>query len=297
MYYLQVDKNMTEHVRYTSSHLPVHSRIAALSDFLNHTVECHWHTDLEFLVILDGGMTYFVDDVSYQLSKGMGLFVNANRLHFGRPGKHEDDCTYVSLLLHPSLLCGAPYIENELINPLLFDAGSDAIFLSPEKDWQRKVLSRITELAALTREQPPRYALEMQSRFYALWSILYENTVAVNGSRENKTAFAAHMKEMIAYIHKHYAEKITLEDIARAGMMCRSKCCRVFREILHQSVFEYLLDYRVRKSIPLLCEKRLNITEIAQACGFSGSSYYAETFRKIAGVSPGSYRKNLTFGD
>jgi AraC-like DNA-binding protein len=41
----------------------------------------------------------------------------------------------------------------------------------------------------------------------------------------------------------------------------------------------------------MLAEKRLNITEIAQACGFSGSSYYAETFRKIVGVSPGEYRK------
>jgi AraC-like DNA-binding protein len=143
----------------------------------------------------------------------------------------------------------------------------------------------------LTREQPPRYELEMQSRFYSLWSILYENTVAVNGSRENKTAFAAHMKEMVAYIHNHYAEKITLEDVAAAGMMCCSKCCRVFKEILHQTVFEYLLDYRIRRSLPLLAEKRLNITEIAQTCGFNGSSYYAETFRKITGVSPGEYRK------
>jgi AraC-like DNA-binding protein len=132
----------------------------------------------------------------------------------------------------------------------------------------------------------------MQSRFYSLWSILYENTVAVNGSREQKTA--AHIKEMVAYIHTHYAEKITLEDVAAAGMMCCSKCCRVFKEILHQTVFEYLLDYRIRRSLPLLAEKRLNITEIAQACGFNGSSYYAETFRKITGVSPGEYRKKGT---
>ncbi|MDR1949110.1 MAG: helix-turn-helix domain-containing protein [Spirochaetaceae bacterium] len=37
------------------------------------------------------------------------------------------------------------------------------------------------------------------------------------------------------------------------------------------------------------------MTEIAQACGFNGSSYYAETFRKIVGLSPGSYQKRLLF--
>ncbi|MDR1949111.1 MAG: AraC family transcriptional regulator [Spirochaetaceae bacterium] len=250
MYRLYIDENMAENVPYTSPHLPVYSRVVTLSLFLNHTIECHWHTDLEFLVILDGDMTYFVDNVRYQLSKGTGIFVNANRLHFGGPGKYEDDCTYAALLLHPSLLCGSPYIEKEFINPLIFDAGSGAIFLSPEKEWQGKLLSHITELAQLTREQPPHYALETQSRFYSLWSILYENTVAVNGSREQKTT--AHIKEMVAYIHKHYAEKITLDDVAAAGMMCRSKCCRVFKEILHQTVFEYLLDYRIRRSLPLL---------------------------------------------
>ncbi|MBS5843445.1 MAG: AraC family transcriptional regulator [Clostridiales bacterium] len=34
-------------------------------------------------------------------------------------------------------------------------------------------------------------------------------------------------------------------------------------------------------------------TEIANAVGFGGSSYYAETFRKWSGTSPSEYRKNV----
>jgi AraC-like DNA-binding protein len=101
---------------------------------------------------------------------------------------------------------------------------------------------------------------------------------------------------MIGYIQKHYAEKITLHDIATAGLMCRSKCCQLFQQTLHQTPFEYLLRYRVQKSLSLLARNNLTITAIALACGFSGASYYTEVFHKIMGISPSAYRKNrLTY--
>jgi AraC-like DNA-binding protein len=37
------------------------------------------------------------------------------------------------------------------------------------------------------------------------------------------------MKEMLNWIHLHYAEKILLEDIARARQLSRSECCRYFQ--------------------------------------------------------------------
>ena len=96
---------------------------------------------------------------------------------------------------------------------------------------------------------------------------------------------------MIGFIHRHYAEKITLDDIAAAGMMCRSKCCQLFKETLHRTVFEYLLHYRIRKSLSLLTDTDNNITEIAETCGFNGSSYYTEVFNKIMEITPRDYRK------
>jgi transcriptional regulator GlxA family with amidase domain len=74
-------------------------------------------------------------------------------------------------------------------------------------------------------------------------------------------------------------------------MMCRSKCCRLFKQILHQTAIEYLLHYRIKKSLSLLTETDLNITEISDACGFRSASYYTEVFNKIIGISPRDYRK------
>jgi AraC-like DNA-binding protein len=74
-------------------------------------------------------------------------------------------------------------------------------------------------------------------------------------------------------------------------MMCRSKCCRLFKQTLHQTIFEYLLHYRIRKSLNLLADTRMSVTEIAGRCGFNGASYYTELFTKIVGMTPRDYRK------
>jgi AraC-like DNA-binding protein len=237
-------------------------------------------------------MAYFVNDVTYQLSKGMGIFVNSNRLHFGGPGTDPvHDCRFTCLLLHPSLLRETPYIGNRFVDPFLYDPGRDAFVLSPEIGWQRRALSSLTALTRMAREQPDGYELRLQSQFYFIWSLFYTNTRSEAGMSPLRAELMKGLKEMVGFIHTHYAEKISLDAIAEAGMMCRSKCCRIFKQILHQTAIEYLLHYRVKKSLSLLAETDLSVTEISDACGFGGASYYTEVFNKIMGTSPRSYRK------
>jgi transcriptional regulator GlxA family with amidase domain len=143
----------------------------------------------------------------------------------------------------------------------------------------------------MAREQPPGYELRLQSQLYFLWSLFYTNTRSEAGISPLRTELMKGLKEMVGFIHTHYVEKISLDAIAKAGMMCRSKCCRLFKQILHQTAIEYLLRYRIRKSLSLLTETDLSITEISEACGFSGASYYTEVFHKIMGTGPRDYRK------
>ena len=101
------------------------------------------------------------------------------------------------------------------------------------------------------------------------------------------------LKTMISFIQDNYQDKVTLNDVAEAGMMCQSKCCRLFRETVKQSPIEFLQNYRIQKGIDLLEHSSLSITEIALECGFHGASYFTETFRKINGITPKEYRKQI----
>lgn len=53
----------------------------------------------------------------------------------------------------------------------------------------------------------------------------------------------------------------------------------------------YLTDYRLRRGAELLLSTNLTVTEICYEVGFSGGSYFTETFHRCLGCSPGEYRK------
>ena len=80
--------------------------------------------------------------------------------------------------------------------------------------------------------------------------------------------------------------------MASACHSSKSVFCRLFKAAMHQTPFDFLLHYRIQKSLPLLCRTDQSVTEIAGCVGFSGSSYYSEVFRKFMQCSPTEYRKN-----
>lgn len=89
------------------------------------------------------------------------------------------------------------------------------------------------------------------------------------------------IKQMLSWIHLHYTEKISLEDIARAGHLSRSECCRYFKRILNTTPLNYVMDYRIQKSLQLLQNPEANVTEVAYQVGFNSTSYFIEKFRKM----------------
>ena len=289
---LNISDNMSEIVEYDTPYLPICTKQAVLSSFYNRSASCHWHNDLEFILILNGSMNYFVDGENYTLQKGEGIFVNSNRLHYGYANEN-DDCNFLVLLISPSLLVHNSHIENKYIRPVLQDHYTAAIVLREETAWQKEALQFTKNLYAICREQENGYELLALSQFELLFLILYKNTVAKYGLCVEQSKDMMAIKHMLGYIQTHFSENISLQDIAVAGSVCRSKCCTLFRNSLQKTPIEYLTSYRIQKSIDFMTNDNLNITAISNACGFNSSSYFSETFKKIYGVSPTEYRKTI----
>ena len=95
---------------------------------------------------------------------------------------------------------------------------------------------------------------------------------------------------MLEYISKNYQNKLTLEEIAANGNISKSELCRSFKKAMHRTVFDYITDLRLRKSIELI-EDGTSITEAALSSGFFDSSYYTKMFKRYMGCSPREYIK------
>ncbi|MCI8507042.1 MAG: AraC family transcriptional regulator [Lachnospiraceae bacterium] len=303
-----INDNLLETIKYNSPTTPIKASHAHLSDFPNGVTPCHWHNELECIVMLKGSLNYYVNNETYILKEGDGIIINTNRLHLCGPSDTEsksskehchtylpddvDNNHYAVLLLHPDTLRFNRKMEEKYINPFLFDGNSDVILLDHSHNWHKEVISNILDIFYAVTEKIPCFELVAQSRFFQFWSILYQNTIAKNGYELVETDPMNPLKTMISYIQENYQNKVTLNDVAEAGMMCQSKCCRLFREALKQSPIEYLQNYRIQRGIYLLDHTSMSITEIALECGFHGASYFTETFRKINGITPKEYRRN-----
>lgn len=288
---LHLNANLSENIEYTATLLPIKACFCRQSQYAGSKAPCHWHSDIECIYVLEGSMTYYVNDMTYQISTGEGIFVNANRLHFCQC-KPDEDCYYIVLLLSPSCLANTPKMEAAFVNPVIFENASDVIVMKPA-GWQLDALNLIQKIFYSIRKDEEAYALTTMQDIYALWNLFYQEARSKHMTDKHAAKMDA-LKDMITYIQLHYHEKLHLSDIASSGMMCESKCCSLFKANLHQTPMAYLTAYRIRMSLNHLNNTTESITDIALACGFNSGSYYTETFQKLMKMTPKDYRKQNT---
>lgn len=98
----------------------------------------------------------------------------------------------------------------------------------------------------------------------------------------------------------YYAQEILVDNIenppslnalSRKVGLNEYKLKQGFRHIFHNTVFGYLHDYRMTRSRLLLESGTMNVTEVAQAVGYSNHSHFAAAFRKKFGVNPSIFKK------
>lgn len=286
---IELKDDCSEKVHYNLPDYPVYITKGVLSQYPNYKAVSHWHNDVEFIVILSGHMLYNINGVIVHLNEGQGIFVNSRQLHYG----FSDDCSechFICILLHPLLLCSTQYIEQEYITPIISNSTFSHCILNKNLVWQNHIMDTIKKMYTYCDREFS--ILHIQSLFYELWRELYDHA-----PKDEKQSFKSYhqlsiLKDMIGYIQKNYGEKITLNDISFAGKVCKSSCCAIFQKFLNQTPINYLTGYRLKKAIELMQNSDMTITEIAHSVGFSGASYYTETFRKYFNISPTEYRKN-----
>ncbi len=276
----------SEKVCYDNRQLPVYIRCGRLSYYPDYAAVSHWHNDFEFIYILSGKMDFRVEDKVYTLHPGEGLCINSRQVHYGFSKKHEE-CEFLCILLHPMLLCGNGWTEEKLVAPLINNSNYPCQCLFPDTDWQKRIIDELQKIYDV--RDLPSMPLLVQGSFFNIIAELSEHQPEVEQSRPENSNLRS-LQLMIGYIQKHYAEKITLSDIASAGNVCRSRCCGIFQTCLHQTPISHLIHYRLEKSMDLLCNSDLSINEISDRVGFFSASYFTKMFRQWNLCSPSDFR-------
>ena len=98
-------------------------------------------------------------------------------------------------------------------------------------------------------------------------------------------------RQAMAYIHEHFAEELSREDLARYVAVNERYLTRCFQQEAGISPITYLTRYRIKQAKALLARGNTSVTDVALAVGFSDSGYFSRVFREEVGVSPSAFQR------
>jgi AraC family transcriptional regulator len=100
-------------------------------------------------------------------------------------------------------------------------------------------------------------------------------------------------KQALEYIEANLGSKIAIGEMADFVALSKSHFSRAFKQSLGSSPMSYVASRRVERAKAMMTSSRERLSDIALACGFADQSHLNRYFRRIVGISPGLWRRNL----
>lgn len=281
----------SERTRYDHPEPPSYIRMARLGDYMQMRAACHWHVDWEFLVAVEGHLTYFVNGRHIPVAQGQGIVVNSRRLHYGYSADGTD-CRFLCVLIDQTRIGAPQTVTRRYIAPLM--DGPDHLPLDPSDPHGGAAIDILTRLYRTRADDDS--PLIILSGFYELLRHLDALMARTPDGRRTADGGAGtdarirSLTAMVDYVHAHIHEPITVADIAAAGAVGRSTCSAIFRDNLDQSPIEFVVDVRLRTAAELLSSTNLPVAAVARHVGFRSPAFFSRSFHRHMGMSPTAYR-------
>ena len=167
-----LNSDASENVAYNNPAFPAYIKKGQLSNYPDFRAVSHGHDDLEFILILEGEMSYDVNGQKFSLTAGEGIFVNSRCFHYGFSDAHTE-CFFLCLLLSPKLLSVNPYFIENYLNPLIQNPHFPCQKLSPASRWQNFILRDLESLYENNRKQIQPFTI--LEKFSHILQLLFEN--------------------------------------------------------------------------------------------------------------------------
>ncbi|MCL2841102.1 MAG: AraC family transcriptional regulator [Defluviitaleaceae bacterium] len=225
---------------------------------------------IDLTYIIDGKVTYTINNEKLLVETGDILCIprNSNRSAISSPPQGKFACFATNFHLH------SPQHKHLSVPlPLMSHIGiNDDLILQFKKmndDW-------------LWRS--PGYTMRARARFMLILQRIMEMLVY----DANTCNLDSRVKTAIRYITNHYAEPISISEVANEVSLNPVYFGSLFKKETKTAFRDYLNMIRLNYAEGMLHTGKWNVTEVALKCGFSDVFYFSRLFKKHKGVPPSS---------
>lgn len=289
---IQFSEDSQELIKPVMPGLPISVFYTSFHEDTYNCINWHWHEAFQYCLVTEGAVDFLLPGTSYHVRAGNGIFINTQQVHFSK-GKPGILSSYLCLDVPPAFIYPdeRSRIFQRYIRPVIQHPYPQVLLLSRKQKEEQQLLSVIQNIQTLLKEQEEDMELDIHAGIIWIWKLTYHLIRKNGGAAPLEMNDNDRLKVILQYMNDHYADKITLDEIAGQLHVSRSECCRFFKKATGQSMFSYLNNLRLNKSIDLLKDPSLSLSDIATAVGFCNQSYYTDCFRKIKNITPKKYRE------
>lgn len=275
-------------------------------------VTTHWHDEAEFTLVKEGSAEYQIDLEDYAITAGDLVFIQPRILHTialnsteqiqqkyfqmeqyqQKPfqPEHFQSETYVFHLnylgANATDICATRYLL-----PLMNEEYTLPCHISPDHPAYASLNAIFSQINGLYEETPPGYELAIKSCL--LQAIFLLLPYGVSGKNQDTDSASEKLKTVLDYIHLHYADALSIKELAAQCYFSEYYFMRFFKKHMHMTVIEYLNNLRMEKAVELFEQGYTSIIEVSMSVGFHSLSYFHKVFREKFSMTPKQFLQQL----
>ncbi|OKP79551.1 AraC family transcriptional regulator [Paenibacillus helianthi] len=224
--------------------------------------------DLTF--ILEGQADYYINGEKFTVKAGDMLYAPPGSIREARTCKESPMHSYAF-----NFFWEGP--DNPIRLP----------FETVTRNWRTKeILEDIREFSHVWMGKQPLYRMKSRAIFqlivYRLLSIAHHHQTPILDPRVHK---------VMAYIMDHYAEDVTIADLAQGVGLNPVYLGKLFKQNTGLTCKEFMNKVRVNNAEMILSAGGFNVSEVAEHCGYHDVAYFSNVFKNIKGYPPSSALK------
>ena len=291
--FILIDCHLREKMTHDAIVFPITYFDNELSALPNRIGPLHWHPEFEIATADSGVLDFQVGQKHLTLEAGDSIFVNGNILHGMKQlsGDVPDlmpNIVFSGVVVAPETSA----IYQKYIQPISVCDVLPFIVFRHGDSRHNEINCLVKDIYHQMREHDNCYEMAVQRNLSRIFEYLFRHFETFPKAEATRIQMNAQIRirKMLDYIYTHYAEPVTLDDIARAADISRSEAARCFNIYMGCSPVDALIQYRLQSAHRMLGNTALTIQEISHACGFNSVSYFSRQFRRTYGYTPSQKR-------
>ncbi|MED5016089.1 helix-turn-helix domain-containing protein [Paenibacillus chibensis] len=249
----------------------------------------HYHDGYEIFYLVSGDICYFIGDQAYQAVSGALFIIGMNEIH---KLVNASGATFerITLEFKKEFLEGL-FPEGQSFDVMSsFNEGRPFVKLTGQE--QGYVERHLEHMIHEFTHMPEGYEACLQTLLFQLLLFILRKMSSAQAPEQTSIG-TIHKKtfEIVDYMNRHYAERLTIEGISKRFYISPSHFCKTFRKSTGFTFTEYLNHVRIKEAKALLIGTSDKVADVAERVGFESLTHFGRTFKELTGMPPLKYRR------